>query len=217
MEVKKFFESRFGSALTSGVEETSREYSKEKLDGEDLRMDMRMDLNTRVLYGDSYPYSEELRKARFTWCPPFWRYLTKAEKNAKWKEECERDAELARQAKAKLELDPVYKEEQLEREVEREALAQRRRDKEAAEAQRRRDELQARRDQMDMWYEGRKIAESRQKQRMSNAVEALQRLMKNERCSEASRKAYVKQLAAAQAGTLNKQKAESVVFLAGSL
>ena len=217
VEVKKFFESRFGSALTSGVEETSWEYSKEKLDGEDLRMDLRMDLNMRVLYGDSYPYSEELREAGFIWCPPFWRFLTKAEKSAKWKEECERDAELARQAKAKLELDPVYKEEQREREVEREALAQRRRDEEAAEAQRRRDELQARRDQMDMWYEGRKIAESRQRQLMSDAMEALKRLLKNERCSEASRKAYVKQLAAAQAGTLNKQKAESVVFLAGSL
>ena len=123
VEVKEFFESRFGSALTPGVEETSWEYSKEKLDGEDLRMDLRMDLNTRVLYGDSYPYSEELRKAGFIWCPPFWRYLTKAEKSAKWKEECERDAELARQTKEKLELDPVHKEERRVREVEREASA----------------------------------------------------------------------------------------------
>lgn len=70
---------------------------------------------------------------------------------------------------------------------------------------------------MDMWHEGRKIAESRQRRLMSDAVEALQRLMKNERCSEASRKAYVKQLAAAQAGKLRKQKAESVVFMAKDL
>ena len=124
---------------------------------------------------------------------------------------------IARQTKAKLELDPVYKEEQRVREAEGEALVQRRRDEEAAEAQRRQAELQARRDQMDMWYEGRKIAESWQRKLMSDAVEALQRLMKNERCSEASCKAYVKQLAAAQAGTLNKQKAESIGFLAGSL
>lgn len=82
VEVKKFFASMFGSALKSSVEETSWEYSREKLDGEDLRMDLRMDLNTRVLYGNSYPYSDELRKAGITWCPPFWRYLTEAEKNA---------------------------------------------------------------------------------------------------------------------------------------
>ena len=239
VEVKKFFESRFGSALTSGVEETSWEYSKEKLDGKDLGMGLSMDFNTRVLYGTPYPYSNELRKAGFIWGPRCWRYLTKAEKSAREEEKVERDAELARQAKAKLDLDPVYKEEQRVREMEREALAQRRRDEEAAEAQRRRDveaaeaqrrrdveaaeaqrrreELQARRDRTDMLHEGRKRAESRERQLMSDAVEALQRLMKNERCSEASRKAYVKQLAAAQAGTLHKQKAESVVFLAGSL
>ena len=228
VEVGEFFGSMFGSALKSSVEETSWEYSKEKLDGEDLRMDLRMDFITRVLYGNSYPYSEDLREAGFIRSPRLWRYLTRAEKSARQAEKCERDAELARQAKAKQEQDPAYKEEQRVRDAEREALAQRRREEEAAEAQRRRDEkaaeaqrrqneLQARRDQMDMWHEGRKIAESRQRQLMSDAVEALQRLMKNERCSEASHKAYVKQLVAAQAGTLNKQKAESVVLLAGSL
>ena len=143
--------------------------------------------------------------------------MTKEEKSTRWKEECERDAEVARQAKEKLELDPVYKEEQRVREAQRDAEAQRRRNKEAAEVQHRQDELQALREQMDMWHEGRKRAESWQSQLMSKAVKALQRLMENEKCWEASRKAYVKQLAAAQAGTLNKQKAESVVFPAGSL
>ena len=176
MEVKKFFESRFGSALTSGVEETSREYSKEKLDGEDLRMDMRMDLNTRVLYGDFVPVQRGIEESKIHLVPSLLAVLNKGGEECKveGRKGARGNAELARQAKAKLELDPVYKEEQLEREVEREALAQRRRDEEAAEeqrrrdveaaeAQRRRDELQARRDQMDMWYEGRKIAESRAK------------------------------------------------------
>ena len=188
--------------------------------------------------GTSYPYSNELREAGFIWCPRFWRYLTKAEKSAREKEKCERDAELARQAKAKLDLDPVYKEEQRVREMEQEALAQRRREEEAAEAQRRRDEeaaeaqrrrdveaaeaqrrreeLQARRDRTDMLHEGRKRAESRERQLMSDAVKALQRLMANEQCSEASRDTYVKQLAA-QAGRLEKIQAESVVFMADGL
>ena len=70
---------------------------------------------------------------------------------------------------------------------------------------------------MDMWYEGRKIAESRQRQLMSKAADALERLMANERCLEASRRAYVPQLALARAGKLEKQQAESVVYMAKDL
>ena len=228
VEVERFFGSMFGSALKSSVEETSWEYSKEKLDGEDLRMDLRMDFDTRVLYGNSYPYREDLRGAGFIRSPRLWRYMTRAEKGALQEAERERDAELARQAKEKLELDLVYREEQRVLEAERAALAQRRREEEAAEAQRRRDEkaaeaqrrqneLQARRDQMDKWHEGRKVAASRHTQLMSDAVDALERLMANEKCSEASRRSYAAQLRLARAGELVKQKAESVVYMAQNL
>ncbi len=211
--VEKFFESQFGSALAASVEETSWEYSLDKLDGEDLRMNLRMDVSTRVLYGESYVYSEELRKAGFTWRRPNWRYMTRAEKRAVG----ERDAELARLAKEKLELDPVYREAQRVREGERAAEAQRVREKGMAEEKRRQEELEARWWQMEKWHEGRKIAASRQTQLMSDAVDALERLMANEKCSEASRKSYAAQLRLARAGELVKQKAESVVYMAQNL
>ena len=103
------FRVQVGKALASSMEDTSWAYSRELCNDP---VPLTMDLQTHVLYGKPFPYCDQLAKAGFSWCPPSWRFLIKDERRARRRKECERDAELARQAQETLELDPECQEQQ---------------------------------------------------------------------------------------------------------
>ncbi|CAL8461545.1 g1076 [Coccomyxa elongata] len=213
-----FFASKFGKALASSAIDTAHTYSKAHSSS---HKPLTIDLETRVISGNSYPYRHHLAAAGFSWCPPSWMFITKAEKRAKEEEEFEEE-QLALEA---LRLSPEYQERQRQILVEQELQAQRRRDEQKRERLEKLAKLDRQRKAAKQFrLERDRILQQRQdnaltchSQLMSDAEHAIQRLLANPHCSEASRKAYLRILPAATAGTLSKQKAESLLFLAQSL
>ena len=205
-----FFASKFGNALASSACDTAQAYSEVR---PGRHKPLTIDLETRAVNGNSYPHRHQLAAAGFSWVPPSscWMFLTKAEKRAKEEEE-----------QIRVFLDPEYEERRHQRMLKQE---QRRLDDQERERQerlvaidnQRKEAAQARLERDKLQQEKQDRALTRQSQLMSDAVRAIQRLLENPSCSEASRRAYLRQLPGATAGTLSKQKAESLLFLAQSL
>ena len=84
-----FFASIFGKALASSAIDTAQAYSEAHCG---RHKPLTIDLETRVINGNSYPHRHQLTAAGFSWVPKSscWMFLTKAEQRAKEEEEFEK-------------------------------------------------------------------------------------------------------------------------------
>ena len=117
-----YFASKFSKALASSVTDTTMTYSSAHFNS---HAPLTIDLQSRVVHGNSFPYRDQLADAGFSWCPPSWRFLTKEERRARPMEKYERDHKLAQEAQEMLQLDLEYQEQQRLLQAEREIQAQR--------------------------------------------------------------------------------------------